>query len=101
MTQPQENFNELKLEVLSPVGDFESLEAAVKFGADAVYLGSTMFTMRVAPENFGDEKLKQAVDYAHENSVKVYLTCNTLPRGEELAGIYNFFENAKNAGVDA
>lgn len=89
------------LELLSPVGDMERLKAAVAYGADAVYLGSNEFTMRSAPTNFTAEQLKEGVAFAHENGVKVYLTCNTLPRGEELAALPAFFEGAAAAGVDA
>ncbi|MBQ5904411.1 MAG: U32 family peptidase, partial [Clostridia bacterium] len=90
-----------KPELLAPAGDMERLMAAVKYGADAVYLGGTTFGMRAAPQNFSDEELKIAVDYCHERGVKVYLTCNVLPRNDELSELPSFLENAKAAGVDA
>jgi len=90
-----------KPELLSPAGDFESLEAAVAFGADAVYLGGRMFSMRTSPRNFGEEELCRAVEFAHKNGVKIYLTCNTLPRNDEIDKLPRFFEVAKDAGVDA
>ena len=71
-------------EVLAPVGDFERLETALTFGADAVYLGSTEYGMRSASANFDIESLKKAVKMAHEKDVRVYLTCNTLPRNDEI-----------------
>lgn len=90
-----------KPELLAPAGDMERLMAAVKYGADAVYLGGTTFGMRAAPSNFNDEELKTAVDYCHERGVKVYLTCNVLPRNNELLQLPAFLKNAKACGVDA
>lgn len=90
-----------KPELLAPAGDMERLMAAVKYGADAVYLGGTMFGMRAAPANFGPEELPEAVRYCHERGVKVYLTCNILPRNDELAELPEFLLSAKKAGVDA
>ncbi len=90
-----------KPEVLSPAGDFECLNSAVKFGADAVFLAGTQFGMRTASANFDNESLIKACDYAHKNNVKVHLTCNTLPRGYELDGLPEFLSFAEDAGVDA
>lgn len=90
-----------RLEVLSPVGDMDRLHAALDYGADAVYLGGQMFGMRAAPKNFTAETLKTAVDEAHKRGVKVYLTCNTLPRNNEIIHFDDFIENAVSAGVDA
>lgn len=90
-----------KPEVLSPAGDFECLESAVRFGADAVFLAGKQFGMRTASANFDIDELRKACDYAHKNNVKVHLTCNTLPRNYELAGLPAFLEQAADAGVDA
>ncbi len=90
-----------KPELLAPAGDMERLRAAVKYGADAVYLGGTVFGMRAAPANFDGEQLHEAVRFAHENGVKVYLTCNVLPRSNEIELLPDFLENAVSAGVDA
>ena len=81
---------ERRPEVLAPVGDFERLETAVRFGADAVYLGGKAFGMRAASANFGPEDLKRAVDYCHAHGVRLYLTCNTLPRNEEIDRLPEF-----------
>lgn len=91
----------LKPEILSPVGDQERLEAAIRYGADAVYLGGTSFGMRAACPNFDPGGLKSAVEYAHAHDVRVYLTCNTLPTNEEVAQIEEFLLMARDAGVDA
>ncbi len=88
-------------ELLAPVGDFERLQAAVRYGADAVYLGSTEFGMRAASANFGPELLRKAIAFAHEHGVRVYLTCNTLPRNEEIDRLPAFLAEAGAAGVDA
>ena len=90
-----------KPELLAPAGDFERLEAAVEYGADAVYLGSDCFGMRTAAASFGGDNLKKACDYAHSKGVKVYLTCNTVPRNNELERLPSFFEFAAQSGVDA
>lgn len=89
------------LELLSPAGDYECLEAAVNFGCNAVYLGGKSFGMRAAPKNFDFDQLKQAVEYAHEHHVKVYLTCNTLPSNDEIERFPEFIKNADAVGVDA
>lgn len=93
--------NIIKPELLAPAGDFERLTAAVEYGADAVYLGSDRFGMRTAAASFGGDELKKACDYAHSNGVKVYLTCNTVPRNSELSALPAFFEYAAQSGVDA
>lgn len=90
-----------KPELLAPAGDMERLVAACKYGADAVYIGGKTFGMRAGPANFTDSELHDAVRYAHERGVKVYLTCNILPRNDELSELPDFLINARNAGVDA
>lgn len=91
----------LKPEILAPAGDKERLCAAIEYGADAVYLGSDRFGMRTAAASFGGEELKEACDYAHKKGAKVYLTCNTVPRNNELDALPLFIEYAKDSGVDA
>lgn len=90
-----------RAEVLSPAGDMERFLAAVNFGADAVYLAGKSFGMRTSPSNFSKEDLKNAIDYAHLNGVKVYLTCNTLPRNNEIDHLPEFIETARDLGIDA
>lgn len=88
-------------EVLAPAGDFERLSAAVQYGADAVYLGGKDFGMRASPMNFTEEELVCAVDFCHRRGVKVYVTCNILPREEDLAGLPAYLHFLDDAGVDA
>lgn len=91
----------MELELLCPAGDMERLEAALAFGADAVYLAGQEFGMRSAPANFSMEELRRAVQLAHSRGKRVYLTCNTLPSNEEIDRIPGFLEQAQDAGVDA
>lgn len=89
------------IELLSPAGDRECLEAAVNYGCDAVYLGGKGYGMRAAAKNFDFEQLKQAAEYAHSSNVKVYITVNTLPSNDEIDAFPEFIKNAEAAGVDA
>ncbi len=93
--------NMRKIELLSPAGDMERLKLAVKFGADAVYVGGTMFGMRTNPSNFGADQLKEAVKLVHENNRKLYLTCNTLPRNNEMDLLPDYLKYVSEIGVDA
>ena len=89
------------IELLSPCGDFERLKLALKFGADAVYLAGEMFGMRANPSNFCPDELKKAVELSHSLGKKVYLTCNTLPRNEEIEKLPEFLKYAQDIGIDA
>ena len=89
------------IEVLAPAGDEECFYAAVDYGADAVYLGRESYGMRAGPHNFSFDALKAAADHAHKNNVRVYLTCNILPRNSEIDGFRQYLEEAVAAGVDA
>ena len=90
-----------KYEVLSPAGDLECLMSAVNFGADAVYLAGEQFGMRTASKNFNNENLAKGIEYAHSRGVKVYITCNTLPRNSELDELPEFMAAAQEFGADA
>lgn len=88
-------------ELLAPAGDMERLHAALDFGADAVYLAGQMFGMRTAPSNFTNEQLREAVALAHARGVRVYLTCNTVPRNTEIDLLPDYLAIVQDAGVDA
>ena len=90
-----------KIELLSPAGDMERLEMALTYGADAVYLAGQRYGMRSAAGNFDDEQLRRAVSLAHSRGVRVYVTCNTLPREDEIAQLPAYLELLQQAGVDA
>ncbi len=88
-------------ELLAPAGDMECLCAALDFGADAVYLAGQMFGMRTAPSNFTREELQTAVALAHARGVRVYVTCNTVPRNKEIDLLPDYLAFLQEAGVDA
>ncbi len=87
-------------EVLSPVGNREMLIAAVRSGADAVYLGAKDFSARRNAENFDPEQLKEAVEYCHIRGVRVYLTLNILVKENEMESAFNLAKTAYNLGID-
>ena len=88
-------------ELLSPAGNFEKLRAALRFGADAVYLAGRAFGMRSAADNFTVEELYEAVKYTHERGKKLYLTLNTMPHGNEYPELCAFLRDISGAGIDA
>lgn len=88
-------------EILAPAGSLDSLTAAVRCGANAVYLGGKAFNARRNASNFSDDELRQAVEYCHARNVKVYLTLNTLVSDGELETAYDAIKSACEANVDA
>ncbi|MBR6727166.1 MAG: U32 family peptidase [Clostridia bacterium] len=88
-------------EILSPAGNFEKLRAALRFGADAVYLAGKCFGMRSAADNFTDEELGDAVQYVHERGKKIYITVNTMPHGNEYPRLREYLKLLGEIGVDA
>lgn len=88
-------------ELLSPAGNFEKLRAALRFGADAVYLAGRAFGMRSAADNFTDEELDAAITYVHERGKKVYLTANTMPHGGEYEALRAFLTRLQGNPPDA
>ncbi len=90
-----------KIELLSPAGSLSALKQAVYNGADSVYLGIKKFNARNNIEGFSLENLKEAVDFAHLNNVKVFLAINILFKDEELLDAVNTIVEANNLGVDA
>ena len=92
---------EKKIELLAPAGDMERLEMAMAYGADAVYLAGTAFGMRSFAGNFTPEELKRAVDLCHKKGVRVHVTCNTMPRNDEVARLPEWLTYLDQVGVDA
>ena len=90
-----------KMELLAPAGDMERLHMALAYGADAVYLAGTMFGMRSFAGNFSPEELKTAVKLCHSRGVRVHVTCNTMPRNEEISRLPEWLEYLDSLGVDA
>lgn len=90
-----------KIEILAPAGSFESVTAAVRSGADAVYLGEKSFSARSSAQNFDDNELKQATAYCHIHGVKVYVTINTIIFDDEFEELKKAIISAAEADVDA
>ena len=89
------------IELLAPCGDWESLEAAVAFGADAVYLGGDLLQLRAAKSAFSGEKLLRAVEYVHERNKRIYVTVNSFAKNGELIPAGDYARYLKDIGVDA
>ena len=89
------------MELLSPVGDFDCLKAAVQNGADAVYFGANIFSARAFASNFDDDTLAKAIDYAKIRGVKTNLTLNTLIKNDEMYNAIALAKKAYEYGIDA
>lgn len=89
------------VELLSPVGDFECLKAAVQNGANSVYFGADIFSARAFATNFDDETLEKVIEYAKIRGVKTNLTLNTLIKNNELESALNLAKKAYKFGIDA
>ncbi|MBO7375731.1 MAG: U32 family peptidase, partial [Clostridia bacterium] len=89
-----------KPEILAPAGDREKLEAALRFGADAVYLAGKRFGMRQAAGNFTPEELDDAARHVHSRGAKIYLTLNTLPHTGEYQALRDFIAQTLSTDID-
>ena len=89
---------EKRLELLSPAGDWERLEMALAYGADAVYLAGDTFGMRAFAGNFSQEDLPRAAALCREKGVDLHVTCNTLPRNQEVAALPAWLNCWRRAG---
>ena len=91
-----------EIEILSPAGSYESLKAAIAAGADAVYIGGSRFGARAYADNLNEEKMLEAIDYAHLHGRKIYLTVNTLLKEQELEKeLYDYLLPYYKHGIDA
>lgn len=90
----------MKTEILAPAGTWEALDAAVKAGADAIYVGGSRFSARAYAGNFDQEELLKAIDYCHLFGVKLYMAVNTLLKPEEIQNLADYMEPFYHAGVD-
>ncbi len=92
----------MKAELLAPAGSYEGLQAVVKAGADAVYIGGSMFGARAYANNPQQDEMLEAIDYAHIHGKQIYLTVNTLLKNKELYGqLYDFLAPYYQQGIDA
>ncbi len=90
-----------KPELLLPAGSLEVLKIAVKYGADAVYIGGEMYGLRAKAHNFSKEDMIEGIAYAHVHGVKVYVTANITAHNRDLAGVEEYFKELKEVAPDA
>lgn len=90
-----------KPELLAPAGNFSKLKTAVYYGADAVYIGGKSFSLRALSDNFTDEEIVRAVEYAHGKNVKVYVTVNIFAKNSDFDKAKEYFKFLYSVGVDA
>ena len=81
-----------EVEVLAPAGSYESMQAAVSAGADAVYIGGSRFGARAYADNLTEERMLEAIDYAHLRGVSLYMTVNTLVKEREMDALIPYLE---------
>jgi len=89
-----------KVELLAPCGDKERLEAAVYFGADAVYFAGKRYGLRAFGNNFELDEIKESVEFCHSHNVKVYITVNILAHNEDLTGLPEYLKYLESCHVD-
>ena len=90
-----------KAELLAPAGNLYKLKIALKYGADAVYIGGEAFSLRVAADNFTPEEMKEGIEYAHSMGKKVYVTANIIPHNRDLNRMREYFTEIYAMGADA
>lgn len=90
-----------KPELLAPAGGAEALRTAVRYGADAVYLGGSQYGLRAKARNFDRQQMQQSILYAHEHGVRVYVTVNIIAHNEHLEGLEEYLRVLQEDGADA
>ena len=90
-----------KIELLAPAGDMNKLMTALHFGADAVYVGGSKFSLRANAKNFDGDELKRAVEYTHAKGKKIYVAVNVFADNKDFDGLDMYFNQLQEAGVDA
>lgn len=90
-----------KIELLAPAGDLEKLKIAVLYGADAVYLGGTSFSLRAKAKNFDTQQMGEGIEFAHSHGAKVYVTCNIFAHNEDFEHMAEYFRELRELGADA
>ena len=95
------NMRNRDFELLAPAGNINIFKAVIEAGADAVYVGGSMFGARAYANNFDEEELLYAIDYAHLKGVKVYLKVNTLLKNDEIEKLYDYLLPFYERGLDA
>ncbi len=90
-----------KIELLAPAGDLEKLKIAIDYGADAVYFGGEMFSLRAGAGNLTAEEIREGVEYAHERGKKAYLTINIYAHNEDIKPLEEYLNRIKGLNLDA
>ena len=90
-----------KIELLSPAGDLEKLKTAIEYGADAVYMGGELFSLRAGADNFSVDELKEGVAYAHRKGRKCHLAVNIFAHNEDIPKLDKYIDTVKMIGFDA
>ena len=90
----------MRAELLAPAGNYEKLQTAIRFGADAVYLGGKQFSLRTFADNFTIEELINATNFAHSLGKKVYITANIYAKNADFQGLQDYFVQLEKIGVD-
>ena len=90
-----------KIELLAPAGDLEKLKIAVLYGADAVYFGGEVFSLRAGAGNLTIDEMKEGIAFAHERGVKCYLTINIFAHNRDIQPLRNYLEKIKALNIDA
>ena len=89
-----------KVELLAPAGNFDALKGVIKAGADAVYLGGTLYSARAYADNFTQDEICEGIHLAHVFGRRVYLTVNTLVKEKELDSLYQYMNPLYEEGLD-
>ena len=90
-----------KIELLAPAGDLEKLKIDVLYGADAVYIGGKLFSLRSASNNFTLEEMKEGIEFAHQRKCKVYVALNVYPNDEDKDLLDQYLLDLDSLNVDA
>ena len=90
-----------KIELLAPAGDLEKLKTAIIYGADAVYFGGELFSLRAGAGNLSIDEIKEAMDFVHERNCKGYMTINIYPHNEDIPLLRDYITKLKDIPIDA
>lgn len=90
-----------KIELLAPAGDLEKLKAAIDYGADAVYFGGEVFSLRAGANNFTREEMIEGIKYVHDHGKKCHLTLNIFPHNYDIEELEKYLHDVKDLGIDA
>lgn len=90
-----------KIELLAPAGNLYKLKIALKYGADAVYIGGEAFSLRTAADNFTPEEMREGIEFAHAMGKKVYVTANIIPHNSDIEKMGEYFKEIYEMGADA